>query len=66
MRDEVCDLIDLYEGYQLGMLPFSGSISEQPAKMFEIFQIIEQYKLKAEQKSLEKSKQRMNSSGKAY
>lgn len=38
---EMKDYIRYYEYYKKGLLPFRGGISEQPAKLLDIFDILE-------------------------
>ena len=38
---EIKEYIRYYEYYKKGMLPFSGSVSEQPEKLLDIFDILE-------------------------
>lgn len=38
---EIRDYIRYYEYYKKGLLPFRGGISEQPAKLLDIFDILE-------------------------
>lgn len=47
----VVTLFDLYHKH--GVLPYPGSLSEQPAKIIEIFTVLEQLYLEREQKHLE-------------
>lgn len=49
-------LMTLHQNYeQFGTLPYSGSLSEQPAKIIEVFQILSDLKLKRREE-LEKQK----------
>lgn len=45
--------VDLFYQYDKGVLPFSGKLSEQPSKIIEIFQLIED-------KIAQKNKERMD------
>ena len=44
----------LFENYEKGLLPFPGSVSEQPAQIMEIFSIFKA--LKIEQENLQNKK----------
>jgi hypothetical protein len=47
-------VMTLFDAYQKnGILPYSGSLSEQPNKIIEIFQVIDQLKFELEQKTRE-------------
>lgn len=60
--------MDLYNAYQRGILPFEGSLSDQPNKVMEIFRLIQTFidaKMKQEaeeqrkkQRSMERIKRR--------
>jgi hypothetical protein len=55
-RSEVLTLLEMQGRYEKGILPYPGSLSEQPNKVIEIFAAIEQYKrekLEQERKRLE-------------
>lgn len=45
--------IELYAYYKKGMLPFEGGVSKQPAKLMEIFSILESAENRAEKKKIE-------------
>ena len=51
-------LIELFLKYRDGVMPFPGSLSEQPAKIIEVFQIIEQ-----KYREWEKEKQQEKNNG---
>jgi hypothetical protein len=38
-------LTEAFSKYEKGMLPFKGTLSDQPAKLIEIFNIIEQRRM---------------------
>lgn len=44
----------LYNQYKQGVLPFPGSMSEQPAKIIEIFDVLQQLELEQEEKTRKK------------
>ena len=44
---EIRDYIRYYEYYKKGLLPFRGSISEQPVKLLDIFDILEAAEIEA-------------------
>lgn len=49
--------IDLYDKYQkFGLLPFSGTITEQPAKIMEIFNVLESVKIEYTYKKQKENK----------
>lgn len=53
--------IGLFLAYEKGILPFSGSLVDQPAKIIEIFEVIQQLRLEREEtvrKSIEKENKR--------
>ena len=43
--------LTLYNQYKRGCLPYPGSVSEQPAKIMEIFSVFEQLELEQEEKA---------------
>jgi hypothetical protein len=43
-------VLNLYSQYKKGSLPFPGSVSEQPAKIIEIFNVLEQLELEQQEK----------------
>lgn len=51
-------IIDMYMAYDKGMIPFPGSISEQPAKLLEAFDMIKSFRQRkeAEEQASKKSK----------
>lgn len=40
-----------HQGFQQGILPYPGSLSEQPAKIIEIFSLLDQLKYEAEEQT---------------
>lgn len=40
----VLNYLQMYEGYTRGILPFGGALADQPAKIFQVFNVIESYK----------------------
>lgn len=47
---EIKDYIRYYEYYKKGHLPFRGGVSEQPAKLLEIFNILESAEIEIRKK----------------
>lgn len=43
-------VLNLYNQYKRGCLPFSGPVSQQPAKIIEIFNVLEQLELEQQDK----------------
>jgi len=43
--------LSLHQAYQNGIAPFSGSASEQPAKIIEVFNVLDSLYAEAEQKA---------------
>lgn len=41
-------IMTLFQGYQKGILPYPGALADQPAKIFDIFDTIEQLRFEAE------------------
>lgn len=60
----VYQYVDLYYNYQRGVMPFAGSIMEQPCKIIEVFNIIDGFikgkQLEAHNKELSKQKAKSN------
>lgn len=52
--DSLNYVLNLFENYERGCLPFSGSTSEQPAQIMEIFSVLRQLKQEIEIKLREK------------
>lgn len=50
--------IQVYRQYKRGLLPFPGSVLEQPAKVFEVFSIIENFEVELEKKKAAKGRKR--------
>jgi len=46
----------LYSHYKKGILPFSGPVSEQPARIIEIFNLFYQLEYEVQQRSLKEQK----------
>lgn len=47
-------IITLFNQYKAGMLPFPGCLTEQPAKIIEIFDVLSQLQYEYEEKSRKK------------
>ncbi len=47
-------VLTLNDGFEKGMLPFSGSMSEQPAQIIEKFSLVRALKAEAEEKRIKK------------
>ena len=47
---EIRDYIRYYEYYKKGHLPFKGSVSEQPGKLLDIFDILESAEIEAQKR----------------
>lgn len=56
-------VINLYTNYQKGILPYKGSLVEQPTKIIEIFQVLDQLKFESEEKMRKKREKENNKSG---
>lgn len=57
-RSEYLSLaFQLHDGYEKGILPFPGSLTEQPAQIMEIFGLINALKFEQEQKVRKKMEQ---------
>lgn len=50
LHDNFNHILFLHGQFEKGMLPFQGSLSDQPAQIIEIFSLIERLKLKEQQK----------------
>lgn len=48
--------VKMYNWYKNGFLPFSGSVSKQPAKIMQIFDIFEDSEIKVREKQEENIK----------
>jgi hypothetical protein len=52
----------MYKSFEKGLMPFPGSLSEQPAKLIELFQVFENFinekKRDAEKKAKQKARRR--------
>jgi hypothetical protein len=46
----------LFENYQKGILPFEGSVADQPAQIMEIFSVLAELRREQEEKQNEKIK----------
>lgn len=57
-RDGWVYWLQMYRQYQRGLLPFPGTISDQPAKVVEVFGIIELFEEKAEAEKKAKANSR--------
>lgn len=53
-------LIELYLNFQRGVMPFAGGIQEQPNKIIEIFQIIEQVNAEKQTAIIEAERKKSN------
>lgn len=53
-------LIRLYQQFEKGVLPFAGSLADQPNKVMEAFRLIEMYKSDKLEKDIQKQKLREN------
>ena len=54
-RSDILSLaFTLYDGYEKGILPFSGSLAEQPSQIMEIFGLIQALRHEQEQKNFKK------------
>lgn len=54
-------VLTLFEGYERGVLPYQGSLADQPFKIIEIFNLLTHLKLEQEGRRLrEQEKQRKN------
>jgi hypothetical protein len=49
--------LQLFENYERGLLPFEGSVSDQPAQVMELFSVIQNLRFEQEKKQMEKIKQ---------
>lgn len=49
-------LMSLFDQYEKGFLPYKGSITEQPNKIMDVFNLISQLKLELENKMRKESK----------
>jgi hypothetical protein len=47
-------VITLFQNYERGVMPFEGSVSEQPAQLMDIFSLLEALKAEQETKLKEK------------
>lgn len=47
------EILFLFENYKRGVLPYNGTLTEQPAQLMEIFQLIENLHFEREQKTQE-------------
>ena len=63
IRKDVKMYIDLYYDFKKGWLPFQGTKMQQPAKLMEIFDIIETLQ-KKEQDEKDRLQQRIMADGK--
>lgn len=50
LHDNFNHILFLQSQFEKGMLPFDGSLSDQPAQIIEIFNLIERLKLKEQRK----------------
>jgi hypothetical protein len=50
---EVVFHYELFQKFKLGILPFQGSLSDQPNKIIEIFKIIEEWEIDRQKKEIE-------------
>ncbi len=57
-------LIELYFNFQRGVMPFKGGIQEQPNKIIEIFQIIEQVNSEKQEAKIKEAERNAKSKGK--
>jgi hypothetical protein len=48
-------VLTLFENYERGLLPFPGSVTEQPAQIMEVFSVLASIKREVEIKASEKS-----------
>jgi len=55
--------ISIYDNYARGVLPFPGSLMEQPTKAMEIFRIVDDYKVRKEIRQLESQRSRDKTKG---
>lgn len=53
----------LHQNYKLGVLPFSGSLSEQPAYIMEIFDIMDQLDFEKDKKIQQEQQAEMKKQG---
>jgi hypothetical protein len=50
---EVSEYIRYYSYYKKGILPFRGGLSEQPAKLLDIFDVIESKEIEVQKRNME-------------
>ena len=54
---QTSQLVDMFNKFEIGVLPYPGSYSDQPAKIIEVFQLIDSLK-QTEVKRIEKENER--------
>jgi len=59
---EVYSYFEMFKVYERGIMPFEGSMMDQPAKLIDLFNMIEQLKLEkvAEMQKAEDKKRKQN------
>lgn len=56
-------VITLFNQYKNGVLPFNGCVSEQPAKIIEIFEVLQQLEYEHQEKTRKKLEKENNKRG---
>lgn len=56
----VVSWISAHQNYKNGVMPFPGSFSEQPAKVIELFSIIDNFQHERSEKQLEKARKKQH------
>ena len=54
---QTAQLVDMFNKFEIGVLPYPGSYTDQPAKIIEVFQLIDSLK-QTEVKRIEKENER--------
>ena len=58
-------IVNLYVNYKKGALPYPGSVSQQPAKIMEIFDVLSQLEYESEEKMRKKVEKERKKCGKS-
>lgn len=58
-------LLDLSHAYQKGILPYAGSLMDQPAKIIDVFGVIERFELNEQAEAHKKAMAKAKAPGKA-
>lgn len=59
--DDYYFMFDKFDNH--GLLPFPGTLLEQPSKIIELFQILKNIKMEEEQRQFEEQKRKVNKNG---